>query len=121
MTISTSIRHLRSIAAHISTLEKDNAALRERVKHLEGICQSLAQHIEDESEASRWDDFEVSDEESDSDATTVGKPDSQTDGTDSGLPRDVRHEVSDKESVASNSVSESESESELESTTVEKS
>ena len=119
MTISTSIRHLRSIATHISTLEKDNAALRERVKHLEGICQSLAQHIEDESEASRWDDFEVSDEESDSDATTVGKPD--WDGTDSGLPRDVRHEVSDKESVASNSVSESESESELESTTVEES
>ena len=87
MTTSTSIRHLRSIATHISNLEKDNAALRERIKHLEGICQSLAQHIEHESEASRWDDFEVSDEES----------------------------------VASNSESESESESELESTTVEES
>ena len=53
-----------SIATYISNLEKDNAALRDRVKHLEGICQSLAQHIEDESAASRWDDFEVSDDES---------------------------------------------------------
>ena len=109
----------QSLSIYISTLEKDNASLRARIKDLEGICQSLAQHIENEDGAYRWLDSEVSDEESYSDATTVGKPD--WDETDFGLPRDVRREVSDKESVASNSESESESESELESTTVEES
>jgi len=82
MTISA-----QSISTYISNLEKDNASLRERVKDLEGICQSLAQHIENEDGEYRWLDSEVSDEES----------------------------------VASNSESESESESELESTTVEES
>ncbi len=77
----------QSLSIYISTLEKDNASLRARIKDLEGICQSLAQHIENEDGAYRWLDSEVSDEES----------------------------------VASNSESESESESELESTTVEES
>lgn len=52
-----------SIATYISNLEKDNAALRYRVKHLEGICQSLALYIETRAGAG-WDDFEVSDDES---------------------------------------------------------
>ena len=104
----------QSISTYISNLEKDNTALRQRVKDLQGICQSLAQQIEDESEASRWADFDESDKESvasfteesddeylsdsstmaqvtggehyesDSDATTVGKPDwNGTEETDS--------------------------------------
>jgi len=112
MAISTSILHLRSIATHISNLEKENAALKERVKDLEESRDSLLQHIQDEN-TKRWDDYmdncysgsEESDNESvgsdseeyesdsdsdsstmaqitggepyesDSDATTVGKPD----------------------------------------------
>ena len=99
MTISA-----QSLSTYISTLEKDNASLRVRIKDLEGICQSLAQHIENEDGAYRWLDSEESDKESvasfteesddeylsdsstmaqitgehyesDSDATTVGKPD----------------------------------------------
>jgi len=102
MTISTSIRHLRSIATHISNLEKDNTALRKRVKDLEESRDSLLQHIQDEN-TKLWDEYPAEDDESvasntdesesesesstmaqitgdepyesDSDATTVGKPD----------------------------------------------
>ncbi len=56
MAISTSIRHLRSIATHISNLEKENAALKERVKDLEESRDSLLQHIQDEN-TKRWDDY----------------------------------------------------------------
>ena len=118
----------QSISTYISTLEKDNASLRERVKDLEGICQSLAQHIENEDGAYRWLDSEVSDEESvgsdseesddeylsdsstmaqvtggepyesDSDATTVDKPD--WDGTEE---TDSESEETDSESDESES------------------
>ena len=123
MTISTSIRHLRSIATHISNLEKDNAALRERVKDLEETRDSLMQDIVDEN-AKRWDDYLVGDDESvasnpdesesesdsstmaqitggepyesDSDATTVGKPDcgmSETEETESESDSDSDYTI----------------------------
>ena len=108
MTISA-----QSISTYISNLEKDNAALRERVKDLEETRDSLMQDIVDEN-AKRWDDYLAEDDESvasnpdesesepdsstmaqitggepyesDSDATTVGKPDrgmSETEETES--------------------------------------
>ena len=52
-----------SIATYISNLEKDNAALRERVKDLEETRDSLMQDIVDEN-AKRWDDYLVGDDES---------------------------------------------------------
>ena len=101
----------QSISTYISNLEKDNAALRKRVKDLEESRDSLLQHIcdentklrdeysaeDDESVASNTDESESESEsstmaqitgdepyESDSDATTVGKPgSSETEETES--------------------------------------
>ena len=64
-----------SIATYISNLEKDNAALRERVKDLEETRDSLMQDIVDEN-AKRWDDYLVGDDESvasDSDSSTMAQ------------------------------------------------
>ena len=58
MTISA-----QSISTYISNLEKDNAALRERVKDLEETRDSLMQDIVDEN-AKRWDEYLVEDDES---------------------------------------------------------
>ena len=46
----------QSIFTYISDLEKENAALKERVKDLEESRDSLLQHIQDEN-AKRWDDY----------------------------------------------------------------
>ena len=92
----------QSISTYVSNLEKDNAALRKRVKDLEESRDSLLQHIQDEN-TKLWDEYSAEDDESvasntdesesesesstmaqitgdepyesDSDATTVGKPD----------------------------------------------
>ena len=53
----------QSISTYISNLEKDNAALRERVTELEEIRDSLMQDIVDEN-ARRWDEYLVGDDES---------------------------------------------------------
>ena len=103
----------QSISTYISNLEKDNAALRKRVKDLEESRDSLLQHICDEN-TKLWDEYLAEDDESvasntdesesesdsstmaqitgdepyesDSDATTVGKPDWSE--TSFGRPRD---------------------------------
>ena len=101
----------QSISTYISNLEKDNAALRKRVKDLEESRDSLLQHICDEN-TKLWDEYSAEDDESvasntdesesesesstmaqitgdepyesDSDATTVGKPgSSETEETES--------------------------------------
>ena len=101
----------QSISTYISNLEKDNAALRKRVKDLEESRDSLLQHIQDEN-TKLWDEYSAEDDESvasntdesesesesstmaqitgdepyesDSDATTVGKPgSSETEETES--------------------------------------
>ena len=101
----------QSISTYISNLEKDNAALRKRVKDLEESRDSLLQHIQDEN-TKLWDEYLAEDDESvasntdesesesesstmaqitgdepyesDSDATTVGKPgSSETEETES--------------------------------------
>jgi len=101
----------QSISTYISNLEKDNAALRRRVKDLEESRDSLLQHICDEN-TKLWDEYSAEDDESvasntdesesesesstmaqitgdepyesDSDATTVGKPgSSETEETES--------------------------------------
>ena len=133
MTISTSIRHLRSIATHISNLEKDNTALRKRVKDLEESRDSLLQHIQDEN-TKLWDEYLAEDDESvasntdesesesesstmaqitgdepyesDSDATTVGKPDCYDE--DFGV---ARRRGAETEETESESESESDSDS----------
>ena len=46
----------QSISTYISNLEKDNAALRKRVKDLEESRDYLLQHIQDEN-TKRWDDY----------------------------------------------------------------
>ena len=101
----------QSISTYISNLEKDNAALRKRVKDLEESRDYLLQHIHDEN-TKLWDEYSAEDDESvasntdesesesesstmaqitgdepyesDSDATTVGKPgSSETEETES--------------------------------------
>ena len=101
----------QSISTYISNLEKDNAALRKRVKDLEESRDSLLQHICDEN-TKLWDEYSAEDDESvasntdesesesesstiaqitgdepyesDSDATTIGKPgSSETEETES--------------------------------------
>ena len=101
----------QSISTYISNLEKDNAALRKRVKDLEESRDSLLQHIQDEN-TKLWDEYSAEDDESvasntdesesesesstmaqitgdepyesDSDATTIGKPgSSETEETES--------------------------------------
>ena len=101
----------QSISTYVSNLEKDNAALRKRVKDLEESRDSLLQHICDEN-TKLWDEYSAEDDESvasntdesesesesstmaqitgdepyesDSDATTVGKPgSSETEETES--------------------------------------
>ena len=101
----------QSISTYVSNLEKDNAALRKRVKDLEESRDSLLQHIQDEN-TKLWDEYLAEDDESvasntdesesesesstmaqitgdepyesDSDATTVGKPgSSETEETES--------------------------------------
>lgn len=61
--LTQSKMNAESIATYISNLEKDNAALRERVKDLEETRDSLMQDIVDEN-AKRWDDYLVGDDES---------------------------------------------------------
>ena len=101
----------QSIFTYISNLEKENAALKERVKDLEESRDSLLQHIQDEN-TKRWDDYmdncysgsEESDDESvgsdseeyesdsDSDSSTMaqitgGEPyESDSDATTVGKP-----------------------------------
>ena len=101
----------QSISTYVSNLEKDNAALRKRVKDLEESRDYLLQHIQDEN-TKLWDEYSAEDDESvasntdesesesesstmaqitgdepyesDSDATTVGKPgSSETEETES--------------------------------------
>ena len=106
MTISA-----QSLSMYISTLEKDNASLRARIKDLEESRDSLLQHIQDEN-TKHWDDYmdncysgsEESDDESigsdseeyesdsDSDSSTMaqitgGEPyESDSDATTVGKP-----------------------------------
>ena len=106
----------QSISTYISNLEKDNAALRKRVKDLEESRDSLLQHICDEN-TKLWDEYSAEDDESvasntdesesesesstiaqitgdepyesDSDATTIGKPgSSETEETESDSDSD---------------------------------
>ena len=53
----------QSISTYISNLEKDNAALRRRVKDLEESRDSLLQHICDEN-TKLWDEYSAEDDES---------------------------------------------------------
>lgn len=112
----------QSIFTYISNLEKENAALKERVKDLEESRDSLLQHIQDEN-TKRWDDYmdncysgsEESDDESvgsdseeyesdsDSDSSTMaqitgGEPyESDSDATTVGKPDETEETDNDSD------------------------
>ena len=91
---------------YISTLEKDNASLRARIKDLEGICQSLAQHIENEDGAYRWLDSEESDEESVASFTEESDDEYLSDSSTMAQVTGGEHYESDSESEETDSESE---------------